>query len=323
MKKAALLFVIFSLALSGCMPGANPTLTDVEMATRVAAILTGMPTNTIQAPSVTPVTPAPVQPTPRIVRDTPQASNTPVVIAADSTETSAPQGVEAATETPNPETPNITQTPSETPEPSNTPSGDDPSHKLGAPTGTDPMDNPDKWTWPVGKDDFTSNGFKDGYMWLTGLTTKPGWVVSAVHTDDAYIEETARTEDCSGSDNYGIIFRVPVLRQADHGYLFAISCDGKYSIWSWDGKVAPNGKRTVLIDWKASKYIEKGEEKTNRLGVMAIDNRLILYINGIKVDEVNASTFSQGYLGVFVNPDVTSKFTVRVLEIKYWNNPKP
>ena len=317
MKKAALFLALFTLLLSACMPGTSPTLTDVEMSTRVAAILTGMPSNTPLATEVPSKTPATPLPTPLVVHDTPQASNTPLITSA--TKTSAAQAVEATTEARPSKTPAITKTPSDTLEPSLTPPNTDPRSSLGNPTGTDPMDNPDKWTWPVGRDNFTSNGFEDGHMWLTGLTTKPGWIVSAIHIDDAYIEETTKTRGCSGSDNYGFIFRVPVLRTADRGYLFAISCDGKYSIWAWDGRVGPKGTRTILIDWKASKYINKGSNHTNRLGVWAQDNSLTLYVNGAKLDEFKTSTYAQGYLGVFVNPDVTKNLTVDVLEMKYWN----
>jgi hypothetical protein len=323
MKKVAVLLTLLTLLLSACTPGASPTLTDAEMATRVAAILTGMPSNSPQpteAPTNTPETP---QPTPRVIHDTPQASNTPLIVTE--TEIGSSQENSAPTSTRTPKTPTITKTPadtktpSDTLEPSLTPPNADPRSTLGNPTFSDPMDNPDKSTWPVGKDDFTSNGFDDGHMWLTGLTFKPGWIVSANHIDDAYIEETVKTEGCSGSDNYGIIFRVPVLRTADRGYLFAISCEGKYSLWAWDGRVGTNGTRTVLIDWKASKYIHSGSNQTNRVGVWAQDNKLTLYVNGAKLDETKTSTYSQGYVGVFINPDVTTKFTVEVTELKIWN----
>jgi len=321
MKKVALLLTLFTLLLSACAPGASPTLTDAEMATRVAAILTNMPSNTPQAtqvPTNTPVTPVTPQPTPRIVHDTPQASNTPLIVTE--TVVSSTQEASAATRTPKtPKTPTITKTPSDTEEPSATPPAGDPRTTLGNPTISDPMDNPDKSTWPVGKDKFTNNGFEDGHMWLTGLSFKPGWVISANHVDDAYIEETVKTEGCSGSDNYGIIFRVPVLRTADRGYLFAISCEGKYSIWAWDGRVGTNGTRTVLIDWKTSKAIHSGSNQTNRVGVWAQDTKLTLYVNGVKLDETKSSTFSQGYVGLFINPDVTTKFTVDVNEMKIWN----
>jgi hypothetical protein len=325
MKKAALVIALLTLLLAACSPGASPTLTDAEMATRVASILTGMPTNSpvaTQVPSNTPETP---QPTPQVVHDTPQASNTPLIATIVSTETNvvstkAAAKAPTATRTPGtPGTPTITRTPSDTLQPSLTPPNVDPVSTLGNPTGTDPMDNPDKWTWPVGKDDFTSNGFDDGHMWLTGESFKPGWIVSAIHTDDAYIQETVKTEGCSGSDNYGIIFRVPVLRTADRGYLFGLTCDGRYSIWAWDGRVGPKGTRTVLIDWKASKYIHAGSNQTNRIGVMAQDTKLTLYVNGARVDQITNSTYSEGYLGVFINPDSTTRFTVDVTEMKYWN----
>ena len=323
MKKVAVLLTLLTLLLSACTPGASPTLTDAEMATRVAGILTGMPSNTVQATEAPTNTPETPQPTPRVVHDTPQASNTPLIanetVVASTQEESAP----TATRTPKTpaitKTPSNTKTPSDTKEPSATPPAGDPRTTLGNPTFSDPMDNPDKSTWPVGKDKFTNNGFEDGHMWLTGLTFKPGWVISANHVDDAYIEETVKTEGCSGSDNYGIIFRVPVLRTADRGYLFAVSCDGKYSIWAWDGRVGTNGTRTVLIDWKANKAIHSGSNQTNRVGVRAQDNKLTLYVNGVKVDETKSSTFSQGYVGVFINPDVTAKFTVDVNELKIWN----
>ena len=323
MKKVAVLLTLLTLLLSACTPGASPTLTDAEMATRVASILTGMPSNTVQASGVPSDTPETPQPTPRVIHDTPQASNTPLI--ANETIVAATQKESAPTATRTPKTPAITKTPSntktpsDTEEPSATPPAGDPRTTLGNPSFSDPMDNPDKSTWPVGKDKFTSNGFEDGHMWLTGLTFKPGWVISANHVDDAYIEETVKTEGCSASDNYGIIFRVPVLRTADRGYLFAISCEGKYSIWAWDGRVGTNGTRTVLIDWKANKAIHSGSNQTNRVGVWAQDTKLTLYVNGVKVDETKSSTLSQGYVGVFINPDITTKFTVDITELKIWN----
>jgi len=325
MKKVAIFLTLFTLLLPACTPGASPTLTDAEMATRVAAILTTMPSNTPQAtqvPSSTPVTPVTPQPTPLVVHETPQASNTPLIVTE--TAVGASQG-ESATSTRTPKapavtkTPGNTKTPSDTEEPSATAPAGDPRSTLGNPTISDPMDSPDKSTWPVGKDTFTENGFEDGHMWLTGLSFKPGWVVSAIHVDDAYIEETVKTEGCSGSDNYGFIFRVPVLSTADRGYLFAISCAGKYSIWAWDGRVGTNGTRTVLIDWKANTAIHSGSNQTNRIGVWARDTKLTLYVNGVKVDETKSSTYSEGYVGVFINPDITTRFTVDVSDIKVWN----
>lgn len=314
MKKVAL-FALIVILLTSCGSPGSPTLTDSEMATQVAAILTGMPTNTVVGT---------VQPTPKVVNNTPNPTDTPEVVS--DTPAVANQEI-TSTKTPKdtsvPGTPADTLTPSVTPTPSITPPATDPRSKLGTASETDPMDNADKWVWPAGKDTFTSNGFKSGYMWMTGISTKPGWVVSGIDLTNAYIEMKARTENCSGLDAYGLIFRVPVLRQADRGYLFGITCDGHYGLWKWDGKVAPNGHRTWLINWKASQYIQTGENQVNRLGVMTIGSRIILYVNGYLLEEVKDTSYSQGFLGVFIDSDQTKNFTYRVEEISFWKNATP
>jgi hypothetical protein len=316
MKKIAL-FALMVILLAGCGSPGSPTLTDSEMATQVAAILTGMPTNTaaVTAP-----------PTAKVVNNTPIPSDTPEIVVEAATEVPTVEvKTVKPTKTPKntavPGTPTITLTPSITPTPSDTPSSPDPAEQLGSPSGTDPMDSPAKWVWPTGNDSFTSNGFTNGYMWMTGVSNKPGWVVSGVQLTDAYIEMDARTEACSGLDAYGIIFRVPVLREADRGYLFAITCDGHYGLWKWDGKVAPHGQRTWLINWTASKYILTGANQLNRLGVTNVGNDIILYVNGYRLKEVIDKTYTQGYLGAFVDPDATSNFTYRVEEMRFWKNP--
>jgi len=314
MKKFAL-FALIVIFLAGCGSPGSPTLTDSEMATQVAAILTGMPTNTLVVT---------VQPTPKVVNNTPIPSNTPEAVADVPTveiKTVAP--TKTPTNTKVPGTPTITKTPSITPTPSDTPPTTDPVKNLGTPSGTDPMDSPTKWVWPTGKDTFTSNGFTSGYMWMTGLSTKPGWVVSGVQLTNAYYEMDAKTETCSGLDAYGMIFRVPVLREADRGYLFGITCDGHYGLWKWDGKVAPNGQRTWLINWTASKYILTGANQVNRLGVMNVGTDIILYVNGYRLNEVIDKTYTQGYLGVFVDSDATANFTFRDEEMRFWKNVNP
>jgi hypothetical protein len=314
MKKVIALTLITFL-LASCIPTTSPTLTDAEMATRVASILTSMPTSSPQADANVEGTAAP---SPEVIMETPEPSSTPEIATVTVEAIPASETPQSAATT---ETTADTVEPSETVEPSATPPTTDPRAKLGSPSGTDPMDNADKWVWPVSSDEFTSNGFKNGYMWLTGLTTKPGWIVSAVESTDVYIEETVKTESCSGSDNYGIIYRVPVLRQADRGYLFALSCDGKFSLWKWDGKVSPNGQRTVLIDWKADEHIVKGSNQVNRLGVRAVGSTMTLYANGYLLGEVKNTAYTSGYLGVFINPDNTKKMTVRIMEMSYWRDP--
>lgn len=315
MKKVLPVILIVFL-LTGCsLPGIRATPSDAEMATRVAQILTSMPANQ-QATSIPPT--AVIQQPTVVVITLPPAEETSTPAPSET-----PTATLAATEAPG-ETPTQAGTPTYTPIPSFTAPATDPRLKLGTPTSTDPMDNADTWGWPLGPSEFSSMDFRQGTLVLTGLKEVSGWrlPIRPAFTN-LYLEMSAYPESCSGMDSYGMIFRVPVFREADQGYLFEVSCDGRYKLWKWDGKVEPNGKATVLINWKANAAIQPGANQTNRLGVMMVDDRIILYANGVRLEEVRDNTYPSGYFGVFVNPDKTPNFTVRVDEMNYWENPAP
>ena len=73
----------------------------------------------------------------------------------------------------------------------------------------------------------------------------------------------------------------PTCSLADRGYLFGISCDGKFALRKWSIDTM-----TVLENWKTNDAILIGSNQTNRLGIMAKGNELKLYINGVLVDTV-------------------------------------
>ncbi len=56
---------------------------------------------------------------------------------------------------------------------------------------------------------------------------------------------------------------------------------------------------------------------------MAIGDRLIVYVNGELVGEARDNTFGKGYFGVFVGARDTEKFTIKVDQVRYWENPTP
>jgi hypothetical protein len=333
--KKILPFILILFLVVGCQ-GGNKAPSDVEMATRVAQILTQMP------PSATEILPTPT--VLAQVAEAPTETTAPTATTAP-TETIAPTEAPLPTDTLAPSaTPNLTTTPQTggggpTPTtgsptapatatvpvgPTFTPPATDPRTKLGAATSTDPMDAPDKWVWPTGANDFTSISFGNGVMSLTGLTQDSGWRLPLTqNAPNMYIEMTARPTGCTNKDrdNYGIIFRVPVFKEADRGYLFGVSCDGYFALWKWDGKVDPKGKATMLSLWKKNAAIASGPEQTNRLGVYAYDDRLILYANGVLLGEARDSTYTSGSFGVFVNPDSVKNFTVKIDEMNYWLNP--
>lgn len=347
MKRTAIsfLFILTLVLLAGCLPRPDVAESDADMATRVAAILTEMAVEAgVTPPAATPeepevAAPEQIEPT-QAATETPEATATEVILPP--TETPLPSPTAVPTETALPDAtalpaiplPTATQpaaiNPTPTPPPTLipgatlTPVATDPRNRLGAPASTDPMNNATTWNWPTGANPFTSIEFRDGAMRLTGLTEDSGWRLPLLPAaTNLYIEMTASSPSCSGRDNFGIIFRVPVMREADRGYLFSVSCDGRYNLWMWDGKEGAEGKATTLIWWKTSPAIATGSNATNRIGVMTYGDRLILYINGVRVDEIKDTTYAAGHFGVFVNPDMTENYTIVIDEMSYWTNPTP
>ncbi len=345
MKRIIIPVLLLVFVLTGCFPQTTVP-SDDDMATRVASVLTQMPAPSAQPSATWTELPA--------VEVTQPATATLTATLAP-TETSLPSATTMPTEPPT-AAPTVEQPPSEyvetstpmntlmpsstlaplssgggtsTPPPTLTPgSGSTTSNdirlKLGAPTGVDPMNNAQAWTWPTGHNSFTSIDFQNGMMRFTGLTKDSGWRLPLLAaTSDVYVEMTAAPQDCSGADNYGIIFRVPVLKEADRGYLFGVSCEGTYALWKWDGKVEPKGKATMLIQWTGSDKINTGSGAFNRVGAMAYGDRLLLYINGAKVGEVKDTSYVGGNFGIFVNPSDETPFTIWVDEMSYWTPAHP
>ena len=140
------------------------------------------------------------------------------------------------------------------------------------------------------------------------------WTMSYPQMDDFYLEVVFDTgETCQGKDRYGILFRAPDNTQ---GYLYNVACDGSYQLRTWDGE-----QFTDLINWTIDPRIAKGPEVTQRLGVWAEADRLVLYVNGFQVGEARDSTYSQGTFGGNVAAAETVDFTVDVIEAKVWDSP--
>lgn len=320
------LLVIF--LLSGCISSQTAGPSDDDMATRVASILTEMPAGSTPLPSVTwtalPAVEVTLPPTATLPpSETPPPTPEPSATASlEPTEMLIPTLTVTIQPTAGPGG-SATPPPTLTGQPPSAAPGDI-RNKLGAPAGVDPMDKATTWNWPTGPNDFTSIDFQNGQMRLTGLTKDSGWRLPLLNAaTNLYVEMTVAPQDCSGMDNYGLIFRVPVFREADRGYLYALSCGGQYALWKWDGKVAPDGKSTMLIQWKNSAQINAGSGAFNRMGVMTFEDRLLLYINGVKVDEYRDSTYVGGNFGVFVNPDDEEDFSIWVDEMSYWTYVNP
>lgn len=319
MKKLIPLILVASLLLSGCslfrtQNGEKP-LTDAEMATRVAEILSTMTTPTVEI--VFPATATFSIPVLEFTPTPQPTAETPIVVVTDATVTAPTATVQVTTEATTPE-PTATVTPS----PTVTPPPTDPAIRLGSPTGSDAMDTYVNWSWPTGSDTFLEVAFGNGVMEMTGLTTMAGWRMPLVSQQiNTYIELTANSGTCSSKDSYGIIFRVPVFKEPEQGYLYEVTCDGYYRLWKWDGKVAPNGHATILLNWKQSPAIRAGADQSNRLGVMSVGNKITLYMNGEKLGEALDNSYAAGFFGVFVLSRTSDDYTVKFDAMKFWENP--
>ena len=171
-------------------------------------------------------------------------------------------------------------------------------------------------TWYQFDNDQAKSEVRDGKLVLTAKKANSfdAWTMSYPKLDDFYLEVVFTTGvQCAGKDRYGILFRAPDNTQ---GYLYNVACDGSYQLRVWDGE-----QFTDLIKWTIDPRIAKGPEVTQRLGVWAEADRLVLYVNGFQVGEARDSTFSQGTFGVNIAAAETVDFTVDVIEAKVWDLP--
>lgn len=310
------------------LPVSTATLSPVEVQTQINQLLTSLPTSTSE-PELMTATPG----LPTLAVDTATATTLPPATATmllPATATSAPTATIAPTGTTAPTTAAGTAAPTATltqpAGPTFTPAPGDPRTRLGAPTATDPMDNATAWVWPTGVDQYTTATFSGGYQTVTALTTTDGWRMANPTGEpfgNIYLEATFRTGACSGSDHYGLIARVPVLVQPTQGYLFEFTCDGKYTVRRWDGEVSPKGVMKRLVDWKASSAIATGPNQVNRMGVMLVGSRLMLYANGVLLADVQDTVFSSGNFGVMLGSQNQKGFSIQVDSMSYWLNPAP
>jgi hypothetical protein len=237
--------------------------------------------------------------------------------APPATRTLPPPATPSASEGPTLAPPTETPLPSATSTPTTTatPVTGDPRTALGEPAWRDTFKNPNAWS--LGDDPYLDASIQDGKLVLTGKTTLDGWRVTSTEVQDAYLEATTESGDCTGTDHYGLIFRVPDRHSPNEGYLLGFTCDGRYWLRSWDGE-----NMTTLVNLTAAAAIHAGSHATNRIGVMADGDHFKLYANGTLLQEIDDSTWpDKGGFGLFIGARKTENFTTKTSEIAYWDLP--
>lgn len=324
-------------AIGGGEPPAiesTATLSPEQMQTQISAMLTLMPTSAESQPGEEP-SPTPELPTVQVVTATREATATPEEPTVEPT-SAAPAQEPTATEAPAVEAPTATTAPS--PAPTTQPVAGA-AVDLGAATDVDHMDSSLNWNWPIGRDKYTQATFANGTQEIVTLGEKDGWRLANPPSTGGYgfsnitLEAVFKTgSECSGNAHYGVMLRVPGLRKPDQGYLFGITCDGRYSLRRWDGEVEPKGEMWDVIhntkyffegSWIESAAINKGVNQVNRLRIDAIKDTFTLYANGTKLADVQVrkargAYFSEGYFGVFFGPGSMERLRIQLDEMSYW-----
>jgi len=300
-KKVALISILLIGVLASC--SVIPQFQQARekyVETRVGELLAEMPT---EIPEAAPVDEATEEPT---------ATTEPTV---EPTEEATGEVTEEVTEEPTAEA-----TVEATAEAKGMTESYDPKVYLGESTWEDKMIAVGNWNLET--DEYLSATYDNETLMMQTLTKQQGWrIAMADALADAYIEATIKVSECSGSDNYGLIFRIPANVGYNQGYIFAISCDGKYSLRNWDRLTGASGTTTWLQEATESSLIKAGKGQTNRLGIMAVGDRLIMYINGEKVGEVSDSAYTSGNFGIYLKAEKSGALKINVDDVQYWTNP--
>jgi hypothetical protein len=229
------------------------------------------------------------------------------------------------------EMPTITPEPTSTLEPTSTPTlpptatpiSGDPAVVFGDPTWIDEFEN--RANWGTFDNDCFQSQITDGQYIINGKLAMTCWELTWPEIYNFYLEaEVETTEQCPGDAVYGLLFRAP---DTDSGYLYGLTCDGRFLMASWDGE---SRSGTTYVPLTADPAINGGREQTNRIGVWAQENRYALYVNGVYMTEVVDNSFLEaGKFGIAVRAGANdTPVTVTYDSIAYWDlegtpPPKP
>ena len=200
----------------------------------------------------------------------------------------------------------------------------DPFAAYGTPTYENPMEFPNYWEWAPPETDTLPNNsrirlqFKDGQLYVTGKRPEfSTWWFSSHFLSDAYMQLTFNTEDCSGDDAYGMIFRGPQhLAGTSYGYVVYFTCDGRMAAFRLDD-AEPWDIKEILGEEDFS-AINSGAGEQNVLGIHAIGDTFTIYANGNKLATFQDDHFASGRFGVFVRAAKPDAYTYRVTNLAYW-----
>ncbi len=158
---------------------------------------------------------------------------------------------------------------------------------------------------------------------LTLVVRAPGASIMTLRNEpflrNFYAEVTARTSLCSGTDDYGVLFRTA---SGNDYYRFALACDGTEQV-----ERVRTGQSSPLQPAVPSGDAPPGSPGEVRIGVWAVDNEFRFFLNGRYQFTVSDPLFKTGTLGFFARSngenDVSVSFSDLVVSEVVYASPTP
>jgi len=166
--------------------------------------------------------------------------------------------------------------------------------------------------WATYDGDKSSLRFKNG-EYVLSLKEKDlfFWQTAEFVAGDFLAEFDASLDSGAPEQVYGLIFRYV---DQDNFYRYLVSGDGSYSVYK-----LMNDEWYDIIPWTESPVIKTGLDKTNRLGVMAVDSEFILIANGEVLSSFEDDSFEFGDIALTISSDEEPNVSVAFDNLTYWN----
>ena len=187
--------------------------------------------------------------------------------------------------------PTMAPTPSFTPEPGSTVTPDLQSG-LGVVLYQDDFDQ--DLGWGLDQSDLGGSSLVNGRLSLAVREPNAFYFLRspAPATSDFFLEVSVRSELCSDSDEFGVMYRV---NTSNEHYRFALTCDGAARV----SRVLDAGEN-ALVPITPTYAIFPGILVDNHISIWASGNIFRFYINDMEVFSVRDSALQTGDLALFV-----------------------
>jgi hypothetical protein len=185
--------------------------------------------------------------------------------------------------------------------------------RVGSPTLSETFRR-DDGDWLVGSTDNGDRAIADGV--LVVAVTEENKLVWAPYDgspdtfDDFYLEVDVTHLSGPLENNYGITFR-----NEDNSNFYFYQTD---SLGSYQLSKQVDGDWETLVDWTDSTVLDQGRGSENRLGVLAVDDWIVLYANDEELTRVQDDSFSGGWFTLAAGAYDTAGTEIGFDNVRLW-----